>query len=265
VVSSFRRVGRWLLVEALPAAALLAALLALWQWYATSQTNGAFSSLILPPPTAVWRALVTQRDALLSNALVTLRETAVGFAAALAAGVIFGVLVDASPWLRRALYPLLVTSQTIPLITLAPALVLWFGFGLTSKAIVVLLVCFFPITVALADGLRGADPELIKLYRAFGAGPIRIFWSVRLPGALPLLFSGVRIGIAYSVIGAIFGEYVGASAGLGFYMRLEQSSFAIDAVLAAVVVSALLSIALFGLVAVVERVALPWYYLERTP
>lgn len=256
---------RWLLVEALPATVLLAALLAIWQWYATSQTNAVFSVLILPPPTAVWGALITQRAALLANAAVTLEETAVGFAAALAAGIVFGVLVDSSSWLRRALYPLLVTSQTIPLITLAPALVLWFGFGLTSKAIVVLLVCFFPITVGLADGLRAVDPELIKLYRAFGAGPIRIFWLVRLPGALPSLFSGVRIGIAYSVIGAIFAEYVGASAGLGFFMRLEQSSFAIDAVLAAVVVSAVLSIALFGLVAIVERVALPWYYLDRRP
>jgi len=156
-----------------------------------------------------------------------------------------------------------VASQTIPIITLAPLLVLWFGFGLVSKSIVVLLVCFFPIVVALADGLRSADPELIRLFRAFGAGSVRIFWSVRLPGALPSLFSGVRIAIAYSVIGAIFGEYVGASAGLGFYMQLKQHSFATAGVLAAIVVTALLSIALFASVALVERLALPWYFLQR--
>jgi ABC-type nitrate/sulfonate/bicarbonate transport system permease component len=193
--------------------------------------------------------------------LVTLQETVIGFALALAAGVAFGTLIDFSPWLRRAIYPLLVASQTIPIITLAPLLVLWFGFGLVSKSIVVLLVCFFPIVVALADGLRSADPELIRLFRAFGAGPVRILWSVRLPGALPSLFSGVRIAITYSVIGAIFGEYVGASAGLGFYMQLKKFSPA--AVLAAIVVTALLSIALFASVAIVERLALPWYYLQR--
>src|SRR6185437_7361712 len=107
---------------------------------------------------------------------------------------------------------------------LAPLLVLWFGFGLLSKSIVVLLVCFFPIAVAFADGLRSADPELIKLFRSFGASRLRIFWSVRAPGALPALFSGIRIAVTYSVIGAIFSEYVGAEAGLGFYMQLKQHS-----------------------------------------
>ena len=149
------------------------------------------------------------------------------------------------------------------LVAALPLLVLWFGFGLLSKSIVVLLVCFFPIVVALADGLRSADPDLIRLFRAFGAGRWCIFWSVRLPGALPTLFSGVRIAIAYSVIGAIFGEYVGSTAGLGFYMQLKQHSFATAGVLAAIVVTALLSVALFASVAVVERLALPWYYLQR--
>ncbi|HZU75584.1 MAG TPA: ABC transporter permease subunit, partial [Dehalococcoidia bacterium] len=133
-------------------------------------------------------------------------------------------------------------------------------YGLTSKVIVVLLVCFFPITVALADGLRGTDPELIKLYRSFGAGRLRIFWSVRLPGALPSLFSGIRIAITYAVIGAIFGEYVGAQAGLALYMKLHQ--FATAAVIAAIVVIALLSVALFALTALIERLALPWYYAQ---
>lgn len=243
-----------------PVAAALLALLLLWQWYASRPGGNA---LLLPTPIAVWATLLRQRAALWNNSLVTLRETAVGFGVALAAGAVFGVAIDASGWLRRALYPLLVASQTIPLIALAPLLVLWFGPDLVSKVVVVVLVCFFPITVALADGLRAGDPELIKLYRAFGAGPVRIWWSVRLPGALPSLFSGVRIAIAYSIIGAIFSEYVGANAGLGFYMQLAQHSFATAAVLAAVVVAAALSLALFALIAVVERLALPWYYAER--
>ncbi|HEY7341921.1 MAG TPA: ABC transporter permease [Ktedonobacterales bacterium] len=254
------RVSRLTVADTLPALVLLAALVLLWQWYASQPDIDA---QILPTPLAVWGVLVGQRDILWQQTLVTLQETLIGFALALAAGVVFGTLIDFSPWLRRAIYPLLVASQTIPIITLAPLLVLWFGFGLVSKSIVVLLVCFFPIVVALADGLRSADPELIRLFRAFGAGPVRIFWSVRLPGALPSLFSGVRIAITYSVIGAIFGEYVGASAGLGFYMQLKQHSFATAGVLGAIVVTALLSIALFASVAIVERLALPWYYLQR--
>jgi ABC-type nitrate/sulfonate/bicarbonate transport system permease component len=257
-IARWWRVSRLTVAATIPALGLLAALVLLWQWYASQPDIDA---QILPTPLAVWGVLVGQRDILWQHMLVTLQETVIGFALALAAGVAFGTLIDFSPWLRRAIYPLLVASQTIPIITLAPLLVLWFGFGLVSKSIVVLLVCFFPIVVALADGLRSADPELIRLFRAFGAGPVRIFWSVRLPGALPSLFSGVRIAITYSVIGAIFGEYVGASAGLGFYMQLKKFSPA--AVLAAIVVTALLSIALFASVAIVERLALPWYYLQR--
>ena len=243
----------------LPALALLVALLAIWQWYA-SQPD--IDPQLLPTPLAVWAALVAQRDLLWHHTLVTLSETAVGFFWAFVTGVVAAVAIDFAPWLRRALYPLLVASQTIPIITLAPLLVLWFGFGLVSKSIVVTLICFFAITVALADGLRSTDPELVRLYRTFGAGRWRIFWSVRLPGALPQLFTGIRIAITYSVVGAIFGEYVGASAGLGWYMEVKQHSFATTGVMAAIAVTAALSIALFLLTAVIERVALPWYYAQ---
>jgi ABC-type nitrate/sulfonate/bicarbonate transport system permease component len=122
------------------------------------------------------------------------------------------------------------------------------------------LICFFPIVVALADGLRSADPELLKLYRTFGAGQLRLFWLVKLPGALPALFSGIRIAVTYSIIGAIFAEYVGSSEGLGFFLQLEQHAFATAAEMATILVMALLSISLFLLVAVIERQALPWYY-----
>jgi NitT/TauT family transport system permease protein len=243
-----------------PALVAFAALLLLWQW-ATNGEQG-FDRTLYPTPVAVSQTFIAQRDALWANTLVTLEETLIGFFWAFVAGVAFAVVIDLSPWLRRALYPLLVASQTIPLITLAPLLVLWFGFGLVSKTIVVTLVCFFPITVGLADGLRAADPELIKLYRTFGAGWARLFWSVRLPGALPSLFSGARIGITYSVVGAIFGEYVGATAGLGYFMTLKAHSFSTAGVLATIVVTALLSVALFAAVAVIERLALPWYYAQ---
>lgn len=247
------------LVGAWPSAVALLALVLLWAAYV--RVSGVDQQL-LPTPLAVWNTLLNQREALWENTLVTLWETVVGFAVAVLTGVLCGVLIELSSWLRRAIYPLLVATQAIPLIALAPLLVLWFGFGMTSKAIVVTLMCFFPIVVALADGLRAADPELLKLFRTFGAGPARIFLSVRLPGALPSLFSGVRIAIAYSVIGAIIAEYVGAEAGLGYFMTLKQHSFSTAGVLATFVVSALLSFALFALVALVERLALPWYYAQ---
>ena len=242
-----------------PSAIALLALLLLWQGYVVAS---GVDQQLLPTPGAVWNTLVAQREALWDNTLVTLWETVIGFAVALATGIACGVAIDFSPWLRRALYPLLVATQAIPLIALAPLLVLWFGWGMTSKAIVVTLMCFFPIVVALADGLRSADPELLKLFRSFGAGPLRVFWSSRLPGALPALFSGIRIAIAYSVIGAVIAEYVGAAAGLGLYMTLKQHSFSTAGVLATFFVTALLSFALFALVALVERLALPWYYAQ---
>jgi ABC-type nitrate/sulfonate/bicarbonate transport system permease component len=240
-----------------PPAVLLLALLLLWQAIATRLVH---DNQVLPTPGAVVSALIAQRALLWAHTLVTLWETLVGFGVSLVVGLSLAAVIDLSPWLRRAFYPVLIISQTIPIITLAPLLVFWFGFGLTSKVIVVTLVCFFPIVVAAVDGLRGTDPELIKLYRTFGASAPRIFWSVRLPGALPAVFSGVRIAITYSVIGAIFGEYVGASAGLGFYMLQQQHNFGINRVIAAIVVTALLSVALFGAIVLIERLALPWYY-----
>jgi ABC-type nitrate/sulfonate/bicarbonate transport system permease component len=245
--------------RAVPALVGFGALIALWQWYASQPF---IDPQLLPTPMAVWRALIAERGLLWQNTLVTLEETIIGFGAALLAGIFFATVIDFSPWLRQALYPLLVTSQTIPIITLAPLLVLWFGFGLVPKVVIITLICFFPIVVALADGLRSCDLELIKLYRAFGAGPLRVYWSVRLPGALPALFSGIRIAVSYSVIGAIFGEYVAASAGLGYFIELKQHSFATAAEMAAIVVTAALSVSLFLLVALIERLALPWYYQE---
>ncbi len=246
--------GRHAAIYLWPAVALFIILLALWHAYAGNLGD----SQLLPTPAEVWQALVARRDLLWVNTLVTLQETAVGFAAALAAGVLLGTIIDFSPWLRRALYPLLVTSQTIPIITLAPLLVLWFGFGLLSKSIVILLWCFFPIVVALVDGLRATEPDLVKLYRSFGAGKMRIFWSVRLPGALPSLFSGIRIAITYSVVGAIFGEYVGAARGLGIFLQTAKNSYRTDLVFGMIAVTAALSLLLYGLVVLVEWLAIPW-------
>jgi ABC-type nitrate/sulfonate/bicarbonate transport system permease component len=247
-----------------PAFVLVVTLLALWELYVGA---GQISSQVLPAPTAIVRALIDNWGIIYDNTVQTLLETVLGIAAATLLGLLLAVMLDISQWLRRAIYPLLVTSQTIPIIALAPLLLIWLGYDIRPKLIVVTLYCFFPIAVACADGLAGAEPELIKLLRSMRASRWQILWLVRLPGAMPAFFSGLRIAATYSVTGAIVGEFVGAEKGLGIYMQREANSFATVQVFAAILVTAVLSLLLFGLVSVIERIALPWYHgsVARTP
>jgi len=241
----------------LPPLLLLAGLLALWQLV----TRGlAVPAWLLPSPLQIARAGASTYRLLAWHSGQTLLETGLGLVLAVVSGFGLAVAIDLSPTLRRVLYPLLVASQTIPIMALAPLLVIWFGYGTPSKAVVVALVCFFPIVVATADGLRAADPELLALLRSMGAARRQIFVKVRLPGALPAFFSGLKIAITYSVVGAIIGEWVGAARGLGVYMIRSSNSFLTDRVFAAIAVTSLLSIALFLAVSGLERAALPWYH-----
>jgi len=240
-----------------PAFVLAVTLLALWELYVRT---GHISTQVLPTPTAIVQALFANWGIISDNALQTLLETVLGMAAATILGLLLAIMLDISPLVRRAVYPLLVTSQTIPIIALAPLLLIWFGFDIGPKIIVVTLYCFFPIAVACADGLAGAEPELINLLRSMRASRWQILWLVRLPGAMPAFFSGLRIAVTYSVTGAIFGEYVGAEKGLGIYMQLETNSHVVVLVFAAILVTAVLSLLLFGFVSLIERIALPWYH-----
>jgi len=213
---------------------------------------------LLPPPSAVGRALLTDRELLTLHARVTLVEVLLGFAAALVAGVGLAVVVDASPALRRALYPLLIASQTVPVPALAPLLLIWFGYGLLPKVLVTALIGFFPIAVNTVDGLRATDPELVALLRSMGAGRWRRFGLVRWPAALPFVFSGAKVAVAVCVIGAVFGELVGATAGLGYLLTRSLAQFQTERVVAAIVLLSLMGVGLFALVAVAERWLLPW-------
>ena len=243
-----------------PAIILAITLLALWQLYVqASQVGPRF----LPSPTAVIAALVTNWPVIYDNTIPTLLETVLGIAIATALGLFLAVLLNVSGWMRCAVYPLLVTSQTIPMVALAPLLLIWVGYDIRSKLIVVILYCFFPIAVACADGLASVEPAMIRLLRSMKASRWQILWMVRLPAAMPSFFSGLRIAATYSVVGAIFGEYVGAEKGLGIYMQRATNSFATAQVFAAIVVTAALSLALFGLVSLIERLALPWYHAAQ--
>jgi ABC-type nitrate/sulfonate/bicarbonate transport system permease component len=238
-----------------PPLLLVGAGLAAWQWYV-----GAFGvrPQVLPSPVRVLEQGWAFRAQIWANTLPTLQVTAIGFAVSLALGWTLAVAVHFSPWLRRALTPLLVASQTLPIIAVAPLLIIWFGFGLLPKVVVIALVTFFPIAVGLIEGFAAADPEAHRLLRSMGASAWAEFRYVRLPGAMPRFFTALRIGITYAVTGAIFAEYVGATAGLGIFMNLQKNSFRTDLVLAAVLVTAVLSVSLFALTYVVERLVIPW-------
>uniref|UniRef100_UPI001C690FA0 ABC transporter permease n=1 Tax=Pseudonocardia pini TaxID=2758030 RepID=UPI001C690FA0 len=218
----------------------------------------AVAPQVLPSPWRVVEQGWANRAALWTNTVPTLQVTAVGFAVSLAVGWALAIVVDFSPWLRRALMPLLVASQTLPIIAIAPLMILWFGFGLLPKVLVIALVTFFPIVVGLVEGFARTDPEASNLLRSMGGSRRAEFRYVRLPGALPSFFTALRIAITYAVTGAIFAEYVGARSGLGIFMNQQKNSFRTDLVLAAVGVSAVLTLALFALTFLVQRAVAPW-------
>jgi len=246
--------------DIMPPAALIAILIV--GWYFVAKVSG-LSSFILPTPLDVIQAGWETRDLLLNAVGTTLLATAIGLALALIAGVGIAALVDFWPLAHRALYPILVVSQTIQILAIAPILIIWFGFGLTPTVMIVVLFCFFPLAVSTADGLTSSDPELIALLRAMGAGKKQIWRMVRLPSALPSFFSGLRLAVTYSVVAATIGEWVGGAPGLGLYMLRSKNALATDQVFVAMFITSLLSIALFMLVYAVERLALPWYHTRQ--
>ncbi len=240
---------------------LLVVLLVL-AWYFVARVSG-LGSFVLPSPVDVTRAGWETRDLLLHAVGNTLLATSIGLALAIAAGVGLAALVDFWPLARRALYPLLVVSQTIQVLAIAPILVIWLGFGMVPTISIVVLFCFFPLTISTADGLASSDPELIALLRALGANRRQIWRMVRLPSALPSFFTGLRMAVTYSVVAATIGEWVGGSEGLGLYLLRSKNALATDQVFAAMLVTSLLSVALFLLVYAIERVTLPWYHSSQ--
>jgi ABC-type nitrate/sulfonate/bicarbonate transport system permease component len=240
------------------AAALL--FLVLWQLYASA--SGIREST-LPKPTQVLSALYTDRQLLAGNAWVTMGEILVGYAAAILLGVGLAVLVHTSPVVERAIYPWLVASQTVPIPAIAPVIVLWTGFDLRPKVILIALVCFFPIVVNTVDGLKAAEPELLDLLKTLGASRWQRFRLGQLPASLPFVFSGLKVAAALSVIGAVFADWVGSSSGLGYLILILNNQTATSDMFAVIVVLSLMGVGLFLLVGLVERLLLPWYYESR--
>ena len=243
-----------------PPLALAGLLLLGWEAYARAS---GISPFVLPAPSQVLGALWDFRVEAIRHAIPTLVETAVGFSASIAGAIAVAVALDRIDWARRAVEPLLVGSQTIPIIAVAPLVVVWFGFGLLPKVLIVVLVTFFPITIALLDGFASTPPDATELMRSLGAGAGQTFRKVRWPSGLPGLFTGLRISATYAVVAAVIGEYVGATEGLGIWMQLSQRSFRTDLVFAAIVLTAVLSIALYAAVVAMERATIPWWRAAR--
>jgi ABC-type nitrate/sulfonate/bicarbonate transport system permease component len=219
---------------------------------------------VLPAPTAIFGALMRDSGLLLRDYIpITMLETVIGLLLSLLIGVITAALLDFSPLLRRALYPLLIVSQTIPLFALAPVLILLLGFGIEPKITIVVLFCAFPIAISTLDGLQSTLPEHLTLLESFGARRDQVWRLVRWPTALPGLFSGLRIAATYSVTGAIVGEYISPNAGIGKYMRTAYQSFRAEEAFGAAVIVILLSLLVVGVVVLLERFAVSWVFMRR--
>ena len=213
---------------------------------------------LLPSPLGIASALHGSFPLILFHARYTIAAALAGFLAAIIAAVLLALLMDLSPVIRHGLYPILIISQTVPIIFLAPLFFIWFGYGLLPKIAVTFLVCFFPVVIALADGLNGADQEMVNLLRVMGATPRQILWKVRWPMGLPGFFSGLKVAAAYSIMGAVIGEWIGAGQGLGVFMIRSTKSFKTDNVFAAIIVVAALSMIIFLAVEGAARVFMPW-------
>jgi ABC-type nitrate/sulfonate/bicarbonate transport system permease component len=251
------RLPSWgpLLAQAGPPALLLAAILGAWEWGVRAVGVPFY---ILPAPSRIAALMVAERELLVGEAAVTLLEIAIGFGVAFIVGIGLALLIFSSRTVERAVYPLVIASQTVPVFAIAPLLIVWLGYGMLSKVAMAALIVFFPIVVNTVDGLRAADSDAINLLVILGATPAQVLLKIRVPAALPFVFSGIRIAVATSVIGAVIGEWVGATHGLGFLMIHANAQLRIDLVFAAITVLSLMAVGLFLAVSGVEWLVLPW-------
>jgi putative hydroxymethylpyrimidine transport system permease protein len=243
-------VSRWW-----PPLALLAAAVGLWELIVRAADVPGY---LFPAPTAVASSLAGDAGLLGNATLVTLREIVLGYLLAIAVALAIAVLLHFSVALRRALMPILVLSQTVPTVLLAPILAILLGYGIEPKLVVIVVVCFFPIVVNAVDGLRSADPELVRMMRTLHAGRLATFRRIELPGALPAIFSGARVAATYAAVAAVFAEWAGSSAGLGFLILQAQPALETARIFAAVLVLSALALALYALVTLAERLLVPW-------
>ena len=213
---------------------------------------------LFPAPSAVAEALAADRRLLAVATVVTLREVLFGYLLAFAVALAVAVMMHFSTALRSGLLPILVLSQTVPTVLLAPILAVLLGYGLAPKLVVVAIVCFFPIVVNAADGLNSTDPELVRMMRTLHGGRYAVFRHVEAPGALPSIFSGARIAATYAAVGAVFAEWAGSTNGLGFIILQAEPALETARIFAAVLILSTIAVTLYALVSLAERLLVPW-------
>lgn len=238
----------------------LALLVAIWQ--VVVQT-GLVPAYMLPSPLQVVRALVKDFGLILDHSGVTLLEAAIGLFFGVLLGFIFALIMDMFSKVYKALYPIIIFSQTIPTVAIAPLLVLWFGYEMTPKVILIVIVTFFPITMGLLEGFKSVDKDQINLLRSMGASEVQLFRFTKLPNALPHFFSGLKISAAYSVVGAVIAEWLGGFKGLGVYMIRVKKSFSFDKMFAIIIVISLLSLLLMKAINYLQKKMTPWEGVDR--
>lgn len=238
-----------------PPAAVLGALIALWQ---AASMLGLVEAWRIPSPIAVTREAIEIWPRLMMHTWATLKLTLIGFAGGSAAGFALAALLHLLPGVRRGVHPLLILSQTVPIVVLGPILTMMFGYGLLPKVLLVMMVCFFPVSIAMLAGLSNADPGLRHYMRMIGAGKGELFWRLELPNAVVHLFSGLKIAASYSVLSSVFAELLSPKLGLGGFMILSSRGFMPERAFAAVLLIIIISLTLFGLVSLAERLVIRW-------
>ena len=244
----------------IPSMAAVSVLLLLWQMVCLLEWIPGY---MLPSPVEVLSAFVAELSLLYQNSLITLQEAFLGLLLGVTVGFLAAVLMDSFEILYKAFYPLLIITQTVPSVAIAPLLVLWFGYEMTPKIILIVISTFFPVAVGLLDGFHSADRDAIGLLRSMGAGRVQIFRHIKFPSALPQFFSGLRIAAAYSVVGAVISEWLGGFGGLGVYMTRVKKAFAFDKMFAVIFLISAISLALMFLVEIAEKKAMPYRHLDN--
>lgn len=238
-------------------APLLAILLVLLFWQFLS-TSGIVSEFMLPSPKSVLKALVTDFPLLMQHSRVTLTEALLGLFFGVLSGCLLAIIMDRITFIRDALYPLLVLTQTVPTVAIAPLLTIWLGFGILPKVVLIVITIFFPVAIGLLNGFSSVDPDEIRLMQSMGAKPRQILRHSKIPAAAGDFFAALKIAITYALIGAVISEWLGGFEGLGVYMTRVRKSYSFDKMFAVIFLISALSLLLLGCVALLEKVCLPW-------
>lgn len=231
-------------------------------WQTLSQT-GVIPSFMLPSPGKVLVALTSDFPTLMHHARYTLLEAVIGIVISIILGFLFAVIMDEFVLVKKAIYPLLIVTQTIPTIAIAPLLVLWFGFGLLPKVLLIIIVCFFPVAVGFLDGFSEADEDEIRLLRSMGANKYQIFRHVKFKRSLPHFFAALKISCSYCIVSAVISEWLGGTNGLGVYMTRVRKSYSFDKMFAVIIIVSVLSILLMYAVSLIQRLSMPYKHRKE--